>query len=369
VAVREGYGGLEHRNSSALMCRRDSLPQPGRTGISTGYRDFLGLASHEYFHLWNVKRIRPAEFTGGALDQEAYTRQLWVFEGITSYYDDLCLRQSGLITPESYLELLGRTLTSVYRSHGRRRQTLEESSFDAWIKFYKQDENAPNAIVSYYSKGAMVALALDLELRLETDGKCTLDEVMRAIWKKYGQDASRGLPEGAFETVAGEISGRDLRDFFQRSLRTTVDPPVGILLAQFGVRLNMRARESESDRGGKPGRQEDRPRAWLGFETRTHGDRVLIRHVPGEGPARSAGLTASDEIVALNRDRVTAKNFQSLLNRVDADQAVDLDVFRRDALMRATLTAVAPPRDTCYLGIDDDADKAALQRRREWLGG
>jgi predicted metalloprotease with PDZ domain len=369
VAFTQGYGGLEHRNSSALICNRNGLPRSGQSRVTSNYRDLLGLISHEYFHLWNVKRIRPAEFIPYVLSREAYTRQLWVFEGITSYYDDLGLLRGQLIARESYLELLGRTLTAVYRSRGRRRQTLEESSFDAWIKFYKADENAPNAIVSYYSKGAMVALALDLELRLKTEGRCSLDDVMRTLWQKYGAESSRGLAEGGLERVAEEVSGLNLGEFFKQSLRTTVDPPIGILLAQFGVCLNMRARESESDRGGSPGKREDHPGGWLGFGTRMHGDRVIIKHVFADGPAVKAGLSAGDEWIALDGYRVTAGNLKIIFDDIEIDQNVTLDVFRRDQLVRVQVLTATPPRNTCYLTVDSDSDEAAVLRRRQWLRG
>jgi predicted metalloprotease with PDZ domain len=344
------------------------LPRPGQSEKPKGYRDFLGLVSHEYFHLWNVKRIRPAEFVPYVLNKETYTRQLWVFEGVTSYYDDLGLLRGELIPRESYLELLGRTLTAVYRSRGRRRQTIEESSFDAWIKFYKPDENTPNAVVSYYSKGAMVALALDLEIRLKTEGRFSLDDVMRALWKKYGTESSRGLAEGGFEQIAEEVSGLHLGEFFKQALRTTVDPPVGILLAQFGVRLNMRARDSESDRGGSRGNRKHHPGAWLGFGTRKHGDRVMIKHVFSDGPAIQAGLSAGDEWIALNGYRVTAGKLTGALDRIDVDQKVTLDIFRRDQLIQVSVTAVMPPRNTCYLTVDPESDEAAIARRRAWLG-
>jgi predicted metalloprotease with PDZ domain len=367
TAVNQGYGGLEHRNSSALLCARADLPRPGFAEVSAGYRKVLGLVSHEYFHLWNIKRIRPAEFVPYKLEHEAYTRQLWVFEGITSYFDDLGLLRSGLITPEDYLELLGRSLTAVYQTSGRRRQTLEESSFDAWIKFYKQNENSPNAMVSYYRKGAMVALALDLELRLKSKGQCSLAHVMRALWQKFGQDSSRGLPEGGFERLAEEVSGLSLGDFFRQALRTTVDPPVGILLAQFGIRLQMRARESEADLGGTRGTPRDRPRAWLGFRIEAKGDKALVKAVISDGPAIKSGLSANDELVAMQGYRVTAANFPDFLERIDVGQSVDLDVFRRDELLRVTLIAAAAPRDICYLSIEADADEATLERRRDWL--
>src|SRR5690606_34264547 len=150
------------------------------------YRTFLGLASHEYFHTWNVKRIRPAAFTPYDLSRENYTRQLWAFEGITSYYDDLALVRCGLMTREQYLRVLARTMTAVHRGSGRLKQSLADSSFDAWIKFYRQDENAPNAIVSYYAKGSLVAWALDLTVRKATAGRRSLDDVMRALWREYG---------------------------------------------------------------------------------------------------------------------------------------------------------------------------------------
>ncbi len=163
LALDEGYGGLEHRASTSLVSGRSGLPQTGAQHVSDDYRKLLGLVSHEYFHTWNVKRIKPEAFLPYDLTREAYTTQLWAFEGITSYYDDLILVRSGLIGTDSYLELLGQNLTALMRTPGRTRQSIADSSFDAWIKYYRRDENAPNAIVSYYIKGALVALALDLD--------------------------------------------------------------------------------------------------------------------------------------------------------------------------------------------------------------
>ena len=171
-ALGQGYGGLEHRGAASLMCSRDDLPAPGEGEpgeAGEAYRGFLGLASHEYFHAWNVKRIRPHAFTPYDLGREVYTRALWAFEGITSYYDDLALLRSARITAQAYLELLAQTLTRIARTPGRFCQTLEELSFDAWIKFYRPSENTTNAVVSYYQKGSIVALALDLTLRLGTE--------------------------------------------------------------------------------------------------------------------------------------------------------------------------------------------------------
>jgi predicted metalloprotease with PDZ domain len=160
-------------------------------GVTDDYRRFLGLASHEYFHSWNVKRIKPAAFVPYDLARENYTRQLWAFEGITSYYDDLALVRSGIIDSKSYLELVGQNITGVLRVPGRHVQSLADSSFDAWIKFYRRDENTPNAVVSYYAKGALVALALDLTLR---NAGASLDDLMRVLWQRYGETGT-GVPE------------------------------------------------------------------------------------------------------------------------------------------------------------------------------
>jgi predicted metalloprotease with PDZ domain len=364
----EGFGGLEHRASSALVCHRNDLPRPGAAGTSREYRAFLGLVSHEYFHVWNVKRIRPAALAGGDLGREAYTRDLWIFEGITSYYDDLCLVRSGLIGTESYLELLGRTLTTVYRTPGRRRQTLESASFDAWIKFYRPDENAPNSQVSYYAKGAMVALALDLEVRLRSGGRASLDDIMRVLWRTHGGNAAAPLAEGAFEELAAEVAGFDLAEFFRQALRSTTDPPVGILLAQFGVRLNLRPTESAGDAGGTPAQRSGRTRPWLGIRTRAVAGRLRVSHVLDGGPAQESGVLADDEIVAIAGLRVDADGFDARLERLACGSAVELHVFRRDELLRLTLTPTDPPNDTCFLTLDPEAPAAIAERRRLWLG-
>ncbi len=219
-APGSGYGGLEHRWSSSLICARDNLPYKGQAEVDDNYGTFLGLASHEYFHLWNVKRIRPAVFADTDLASESYTEMLWIFEGITSYYDDLLLLRAGLIDKRRYLKLLGRTMTRVQRGAGRKRQSVAASSFDAWIKFYKPDANSPNAIVSYYTKGSLIALCLDLKLRLETDGRATLDEVMRTCWARFGE-TGKGMSEDAFEALCEEVSGLDLGDFFDPSGHTS----------------------------------------------------------------------------------------------------------------------------------------------------
>jgi predicted metalloprotease with PDZ domain len=366
--VADGYGGLEHRASSVLICRRDDLPHPGVADASPGYRQFLGLVSHEYFHTWHVKRIRPAEFVDADLARETYTRQLWIFEGITSYYDDLALLRAGLVTREQYLEVLGRNLTRLYRSGGRRHQTLEDASFDAWIKFYRPDENSPNATISYYLKGSLVALALDLEIRLRSAGAHSLDTVMRELWHEFGADDSAGLADGDFERLAEQVSGLDLKAFFHQNLRTMVDPPLGILLAQFGVLLHMRSQESESDAGGTRGRAKGKPRAWLGLRLKNKDGRAIVSHALDGGPAQLAGISAGDELVAINGRRAGAHDFDKMLERLSPDAECSCYIFRDQELMSVTLQTMPAPRDTCYLDLDLHADAGVLARRDSWLG-
>lgn len=362
------HGGLEHKASSVLACGSDGIPRTGQAIDEAGYRRFLGLVSHEYFHAWNVKRIRPAEFVGADLAAEAYTQQLWIFEGITSYYDDLALRRCGLISVEDYLEILGQSLTRLYRTPGRRFQTLEEASFDAWIKFYRPDENTPNATVSYYLKGALVALALDLTLRSRTAGTCSLDAVMRTLWQEYGAADSGGLPRGQFEETAARLSGLDLGSFFDQVLRSTIDPPLGILLAQFGVRLHLRSAEGESDQGGKRGRSEQAVRAWIGIKVQAGDGRARISHVVADGPAQGCGMIVGDELVAVGGQRVAPDGWERLVSRLAVDRPVQIHVFRDQRLRAMLCQPTAAPRDTCYLSLDPEATAESIARRNEWLG-
>ncbi len=201
--VDDGYGGLEHRNSTALVCGRRDLPRQGEAKAPEGYTTLLGLISHEHFHTWNVKRLRPAELARYDYTQENYTRLLWFFEGFTSYYDDLLLRRAGLIDDATYLRLLAKNINQVLQTPGRRVQSVADASFDAWVKYYRQDENTPNATVSYYTKGALVGLCLDLALRRE--GRTTLDDVMRALWDRC--DAGP-MSEDDLLAVLEALSGR-----------------------------------------------------------------------------------------------------------------------------------------------------------------
>jgi len=365
MVVGSGYGGLEHRSSTSLLCSRNDLPLMNEEEITENYCNFLGLCSHEYFHTWNIKQIKPAAFFPYDLQQESYTSQLWAFEGITSYYDDLGLLRSGLITENRYLELLGQTATRVWRGSGRAKQSVAESSFDAWTKFYKQDENAPNAIVSYYTKGSLIALSLDLRLRQLTGQQKSLDDLMRHLWQHYGKKQI-GVPEGKIEEIAADIAGTDLDDFFQRYVYGTEDTPLSELLQDYGLRFSLRRAENMDDKGGKPA-TSDRPLSHIGarFVNDTQG--AMISHIFDDGPAQAAGLSAGDSIIAIDQLKVDKQTIEKLINSYPPDSTITVHAFRRDELMRFEVMLQAGGLNTCVFELSESTSAAQDQQRRAWL--
>lgn len=371
MVVGDGYGGLEHRSSSSLLCNRGDLPLEGEAKVSDDYRNFLGLCSHEYFHTWNIKRIKPSAFLPYDLSCETHTSLLWAFEGITSYYDDLTLVRAGLISDESYLELLGQTITRVLRGTGRLKQTVAESSFDAWTKFYKQDENAPNAIVSYYAKGSLVALALDLTIRSKTDGAKSLDDVMRALWQHHGKPLL-GVTEQGIEQLVTEVSGIELDDFFELALRSTDDLPLEALLATVGINFNLRPAESSSDKGGKaPTEKGDSEHTLPALGIRTAKDNLGVKllNVFENGAAQKAGLSAGDVVIAVGGLQAKGDSLDNMIKPYHPGERVTLHAFRRDELLEFEVTPLSPPNDTCHLVMAETADDATRARRDAWLKG
>ena len=301
-------------------------------GVPEGYRTFLGLCSHEYFHTWNVKRIKPAAFVPYDFNRENYTTQLWAFEGITSYYDDLALLRSGVIDRNDWLELLAKTISNVQRTPGRSRQSLAESSFDAWSKFYRPDENTPNVVVSYYAKGALVALALDLTLRSKTANRVSLDDVMRELWRHHGQTGI-GVGEDDLRCIGERLSGVDLRRFFADFVHGTRELPLKSLLAEQGIRLDWEAAKTPS----------------LGIKTATEGDSIPLATVFDDGAAQAAGLASGDVLIALDGLRVTPASLERMLARYQPGDTLKIHAFRRDELMEFSLRLTAPDRDTARL--------------------
>ena len=364
TALGAGYGGLEHRASTALLCSRDDLPHRRDPAVGERYRKFLGLASHEYFHTWNVKRIKPAAFTPYDLDRENYTKLLWAFEGITSYYDDLALVRCGLIAKEEYLELLGRSITSHLRTPGRARQTAEAASFDAWIKYYRPDENSPNAAVSYYVKGSLIALCLDLLIRRRTKGRRSLDDLMRMLWKRHGRTGT-GVDEDAIERAAEECAGFGLRRTLGDWLRSTRELPLRGLLASHGIEMELRPAESSADMGGKPATtRSGAGLAMLGVRIRPeHADAAITQVLEG-GAAQAAGMSAGDVVVAVDGLRPAEAGLEASLAKRRPGERIAIHAFRRDELLRFEVRLKRPGADTCVL-----TSLPAKRRLRErWLG-
>ena len=356
-----GYGGLEHRSSTSLLCSRNDLPQRHETHtVSEKYKTFLGLCSHEYFHTWNVKRIRPAVFTPYDLSQEGYTTLLWAFEGITSYYDDLFLRRTGLIDTKTYLGLVAKNATRILKGNGRTKQSLADSSFYAWTKFYRQDENAPNAIVSYYGKGALVALALDLYLRRETDGACSLDCVMRKLWKEHGQP-NIGVPENGIERIAEACSGVDLSYFFEQYVHGTNDPPLQSLLQDFGVKWTISQTEKPVEGDWQAGD--------LGVRTGTSAGGVKLLNVYDNGAAQACGLSAGDIVIAIDGIKTEAKTFATLIASYPIGAELTIHAFRRDVLMTFTAKLQAKSSHFVHLEAIDSSEieETVRLRRQSWL--
>ena len=326
MVVGDGYGGLEHRASTALICARADLPTTAARDKerSEGYIKFLGLCSHEYFHTWNVKRIKPSVFAPYDLQVENYTPLLWLFEGFTSYYDDLFLVRSGMIDEKAYYKMLGKAVGGVLRGAGRTKQSVADSSFDAWGKYYRQDENAANSIVSYYAKGSLVALGLDLSIRARTEGKRSLDDVMRTLWQRYGRDFFNGKPKGVtpagVEALIDEVAGAKMKSFIDKYVKGTEDVPLAKLLAPFGVDYKDERKSSKPSLDANIGRD---------------GADAKLSAVHEGGAAHRAGLSALDLLVAIDGLRVSGSpsNLEVLLSRYKVGDTVQVHAFRRDELM------------------------------------
>ncbi len=348
-AVDDAYGGLEHRASTALIAARRDLPQRGKRELGDGYVTLLGLISHEYFHTWNVKRLRPAEFATIDYTQENYTELLWFFEGFTSYYDDLLLLRAGLIDEARYLKLLAKTLTGVLGLPGRKVQSVAQASFDAWVKYYRSDENTPNATINYYTKGSLVALALDLTLRSEAQG--SLDDVMRLLWER-----SEGGPisEADIAAALAQVGGRSYAKELRAWVHGSVDLPWSGRLAKLGVawcqqppsvtqRLGLRVSES----------------ALTG---------IKVNNVLRGGAAEAAGVSAGDELIALDGWRL--RRLDDLTRMVQAPQLAAL-LVSRDQRMLTLALALPPAPDSGAVSLalspTDKTPQAALPLRRAWL--
>ena len=353
--VNEGFGGLEHCDSTALICGRRDLPRQGEAKLTEGYTTLLGLVCHEYFHAWNVKRLRPAELTQYDYTQENYTQMLWFFEGFTSYYDDLLLRRAGLIDHASYLRLLTKAVQQVLQTPGRTVQTVAQASFDAWIRYYRPDAHTPNSTVSYYTKGALVALCLDLCLRRE--GRTTLDDVLRTLWQR---SAGGPMDEALLREVLQALGGRSFDAELDAWVHSTAELPLAELLQAHGIALQ----------GDTP-----QPAQRLGLRV-TEGNAVLIKTVLRGGLAEQAGMAPGDEWLGIEVQgqgwRIT--HLDDLALYAGKAPQVTALVARDRRLLRLPLALQRPARSKRKVSAPEQPDTVTLAvtdaaRAARWLDG
>jgi predicted metalloprotease with PDZ domain len=356
-------GGLEHLNSCALGYPRfgfriragdratSAAPNTTETP-ERDYRGFLGLVSHEFFHLWNVKRIRPDALGPFDYTQENYTKVLWVAEGITDYYADLVLRRAGLISESEFLTATARAMQNLQNTPGRLVQSVEESSFDAWIKYYRQDENSINSQVSYYDKGALLGLLLDLEIRKRSAGAKSLDDVMRYLYAEFFKK-DRNYGPADFQKAVELMAGSSLEEFFSKYVRGVQELDYNAALAAAGLKLETSAATDA--------------KVYFGADVEEDEGRLMVKRVYADSPAYEQGLNANDQIVAMDNMRATKRFFDARMAEKKPGDVVNLTIFRFDDLS-SLLIKLSDKREMSYR-IVPVAAPTALQKQiyANWL--
>ncbi len=342
----QAYGGLEHKNSCSLIYQRFGFRDREK------YDRFMQLVAHEFFHLWNVKRIRPQELEVFDYDQENYTRCLWFCEGTTSYYDLLIPLRAGIYDIKSFLNNWGKEITRYLTTPGRRVQPLSESSFDAWIKLYRPDANSGNSQISYYLKGEMVSLLLDLLIRSRHDNKRSLDDVMLAMWRKFGKEEIGYTPQ-QLQQVIESVAETDLSDFFRRYIDGTEELPFQEYLEPFGLQI---VAETEQE-------------PYLGIRVSSENGREIIKFVEANSPAQLAGIDAGDELLAIDGIKVNANQFSDRLKDYQPNDTISVAVFHHEELRIYPVT-LAFPRPSKYL-LQPVDNPSAIQQQNffGYLGG
>jgi predicted metalloprotease with PDZ domain len=340
-------GGLEHRSSAALIA------SPASFASRTGYLDLLSLVAHEVFHAWNVKRIRPAGLTPYRYGEECYTRLLWWFEGATSYYDWRVLRLAGLCTVDEYLDHLAGEIAYLDATPGRFVQALEETSFDAWIKLYRPDENSTNSTVSYYRKGELVCALLDLEIRARSNGRASLDTVLSHLWKEYGAP-EKPVPEEGMQAIFERAAGVPLGDLFDAWIRSAGEVDATATLGHVGLALERTSRVEGT--------------CSLGVRVRNEGGRGVVASVTRGSAAADAGIDAGDELLGLGGARIEGANVEATLRGRAPGEAVDV-VLARDGRILTRRVTLDPPRpDVVKLVPRSHATPAQRHAFESWLG-
>jgi predicted metalloprotease with PDZ domain len=341
------------------------------TSTRKAYLNWLDLASHEYFHAWNIKRLRPVELGPFDYEAENHTRSLWIAEGITDYYAPLMLRRSGLRSRVEYLGTdtppspgsLSAVIAGLQSTPGRLAQSAAQGSYDAWIKFYRPDENSVNSSISYYTKGSVIGWLLDAAVRHATNGAKSLDDVMRLAYSRYS--GSRGYTPEEFEATASEVAGKSLRDFFARAVESTEELDYNEALEWFG--LAFRSESATEIKNDKTSDKKSDGKAWMGVDTRTDVGRLIVTKIPQGTPAFDSGLSVDDEIIAIDNIRVRADQLTAHLENYKAGQKVTILVARRDELKSFPLTLGEEPKKW-QLEIRPNASAAQTQHLEHWIG-
>ncbi|SMN15131.1 protease, putative [uncultured Candidatus Thioglobus sp.] len=345
-----GYGGLEHKNSTSLICSRKELPTVEMGDISKDYIRFLALCSHEYFHAWWIKTIKPASFHQLDLSRENYTEQLWIFEGFTSYYDELSLLRVRLLTPEKYLTLFAQTVTRVQKSTGRLTQSLAESSYETWTKFYQQDENAPNAIVSYYTKGALLAFVLDIEIRKRTNNTKCLDDAMRYAWANY---QGSGLEDDTIQAIVNELIDDNMSEFFNDYLYGVKELPLKQSFDYVGVNCEFVAHAKDL--------------VDFGLNISTQSEFSQITHVFSDTVAQNSGLYVGDKIVSVNYQQLKGKALIAEINKYPTGEVIKVGVLRDELLLEIPVLITDITPTYCQLSLKKNLDESTANTQRQWF--
>ncbi len=350
--ITESRGGLEHKSSTVLMTNRWS------TRTRRAYLAWLGeLASHEYFHAWNVKRLRPAELGPFDYENENITRSLWIAEGFTDYYAELQVHRAGLSTRDEYLEALSNAIEALQTTPGRLVQSAEMASFDAWIKYYRPDENSPNTSISYYTKGTVIAFLLDAKIRKATNGGKSLDEVMRTEYQKFS--GPKGYTPDEFRAVAEQVAGMSLKSFWDSAVEGTSELDYTEALDTYGLRFKP-----------APPPAPDRPaKAWLGISTRSDNGRLVVTQVQRGSPADVAGINVDDEILAIDDFRVQADRLDDRLSQYKPGDRVSVLVARREQLLRVAVPFGVEPVKGWRLEVNPNATETQRRLLDAWLRG
>ncbi len=380
--IAEAGGGLEHDNCTLIMTSRWNFRDQEK------YQDWLSLASHEFFHTWNVRRLRPKSLLRYDYENEMYTRSLWVAEGVTSYYEDLALVRGGLITRQEYLERLSKTVEKVQNHPGRKVQSLTEASFDTWIKFYRPDENSNNTRISYYAKGTVAAFLLDAKIRSVSKGKQSLDGVMRKMYEKY---STSGYTQQEFRDMASEVAGENLDEWFAKAIDSTDEldfSQVGALGIEVVGSVDEKSEaENQDENDGEDEDQyedgddlemvdakeadvqESEPelKPWVGIGEKASGPSVIVSSVTPDSPAYKAGIQTDDELIAVNDFRLNGE-LSKRLEQFEVGDPIEFLLARRGQLLRVDVTPAIENEFDWSLDFIEDPNKRQEKSLRSWLG-